>query len=58
MDLEAEVDRLRAEVTSLQYHIKNELLPGVEFAILFATIGVGVAILFSVIGVACFQHGG
>lgn len=55
MDLEAEVDRLRTDVTSLQHHIKNELLPGMEFAILFATIGVSVAIFFSVIGVDWIQ---
>lgn len=38
MDLEAEVDRLRADMTSLQHHTQNEPLPGMEFAILFATM--------------------
>lgn len=49
------VDSLRGEVSSIQPGVNAQPLPGLEFAILFAIVGVGITILFSVIGVARFS---
>jgi hypothetical protein len=58
INLEAEVDRLRADITLIQREMNKQPLSGLHFEILLACIVAGLAVLFSGFWVARFQHGG
>lgn len=58
MDLEAEVDRLRADMTSIQTDMNNQRLQGLPNEILLACIVAGMAVVLSGFWVAGFPRGG